>query len=85
MTVQEFSDYNYEIQYQMLRQQGVFLMTRATKHVWVVLFAFDGFYVEVAQAQGSGKIRFIRGFADTKGLAPYLSQININPILNNYL
>ena len=82
MTVQEFSDYNYEIQYQMLRQQGVFLMTRATRHVWVVLFAFDGFYVEVAQVQDSGKIRFIKSFAGTQRLDPYLSKININPILN---
>ena len=83
MTVHEFSGYSYETQYQMLRQRGVFLMTRSTKYAWVVLFAFDGFYVEVAQARGSGKIRFIRSFTYIQGIAPYLSLININPVLNN--
>jgi hypothetical protein len=83
MTVQEFSGYSLDTQYQMLQQRGVFLMTRSTQYVWVVLFAFYDFYVEVAQAQDNGKIRFIRGFADTKGLDPYLTQININPILNS--
>jgi len=81
--MKEFSSYSYDIQYQMLRQRGVFLMTRFTKYARVVLFALDGFYAEVAQAQGSGKIQFIRSLADTQDLDPYLSQININPILNN--
>ena len=83
MTVQEFSSYSYETQYQMLQMRGVYLMTRSTRYACVVLFAFEGFYVEVAQAQGSGKIRFIRSFTDIQGLAPYLSRININPVLNN--
>ena len=82
MTVEEFSSYSLKTQYLLLQQRGTFLLTRSTAYAWVALFEFDGFYVEVAQAQGSGKIRFIRGFKDTKDLEPYLSQINISPILN---
>ena len=83
MTVLEFSSYSIEAQYQMLKRKGVFLMTRSTQFAWVVLFAFEGFYVEVARAQCNGKIKFIRGFTDIRGLNPYLSQINITPIIND--
>jgi hypothetical protein len=83
VTVHQFSLYSYQAQYEMLKEQGIFLMTRHIQDSWLVLFAFQNFYVEVIQVQPSGQLRLMRCFEDIEQLAPYLSEIDINPVLNN--
>ena len=67
----------------MLKKQGIFLMNRYVKDSWLVLFAFQNFYVEVIQVQPTGKLRLMRCFDDIEELVPYLTQIDIDPILKN--
>ena len=83
MTIYQFSLYSYKEQYELLKQQGIFLMTRYVRDSWLVLFAFQNFYVEVIQVQPTGKLRLMRCFDDIEQLAPYLTHINIDPVLNN--
>jgi hypothetical protein len=81
--LQQFKRYNFDEQYRILQQHGTFLMTRSTEEAWVVLFTLYSFYVEVIQDKTNGELCYIRSFTDIALLEPYLSQINISPILND--
>ncbi|HYH16332.1 MAG TPA: hypothetical protein VD794_13980 [Flavisolibacter sp.] len=82
MTVQEFSFYSSDVQFETIQERGIFLFTLHAKKLRTYLFALDAFYVEVAQDRHNGQLWLIRGFDDPNQLEPYLSQIDISLLIN---
>ncbi|HYH13756.1 MAG TPA: hypothetical protein VD794_00960 [Flavisolibacter sp.] len=82
MTALEFSRCPDAVKFEILKEAGVRLATRRTEQRLAYLFAVDGFYVEVVQGRRSGQLWTVRSFDNITYLEPYLSEIDISPVLN---
>jgi hypothetical protein len=82
MTAQEFSYCSHLLQFEILKQAGVCLVTSKSGNVLSYLFSIDSFYVEVVQDRRNGNVFNLRSFDDVGQLDPYLSQIDISLVLN---
>ena len=82
MTAQQFSSCSNTLQFEILKQAGICLLTRRVKTVKTYLFSVDGFYVEVIQDCHHSDTFSLRSFDDVNQLDPYLSQIDISLVLN---
>jgi hypothetical protein len=82
MTALEFSRCSNTLQFEILKQAGICLLTRRVKRTKVYLFSIDSFYVEVTQDRKNGDIFNLRSFDDVSQLDPYLQQIDISLVLN---
>jgi hypothetical protein len=80
MTVHEFNCCSNTLQFEILKQAGVCLVTSRSGNVKSYLFSIDNFYVEVVQDPGAGGFT-IRSFDDMGELDPYLTHIDISSML----
>lgn len=80
MTAYEFNCCSNTLQFEILKQAGVCLVTSRLGSVHSYLFSIDNFYVEVVQDPGVGGFT-LRSFDDVDQLDPYLSDIDISSML----
>lgn len=71
-----------DLQIHHLNRKGVPLdLAHTTKSTEAILFAYNGFYVELVVEQATDEILAIRSFRSTKKLEPYLLQVDIQEII----
>ncbi len=83
MTLYNFYALKTEEQRKAVQEKGVYLMSRNEGGIKILLFALDGFYVEVYYDNTIKTILPIRSFRTTELLYPYLNQIDISTLLQN--
>ncbi|HLL95694.1 MAG TPA: hypothetical protein VK404_11990 [Spirosoma sp.] len=75
MALADFKNLPFALQLSLLLRDGSMLLCRIVGREQQVLFSLQSYYVEVGW-DGAGHIKFIRSFKGTKGLDPYLSQLD---------
>ena len=81
MTLQHFNALNQEKQRWWVLERGVYLCNRKTRDFTVFLFQLDGFYIEIYFYNADDTVFLIKSFDDMDSLEPYLTQINLTPLL----
>jgi len=81
MLLHEFKYQEKQKKQELLFENGVYLATRFIKDYQLILFAVDSFYVEVYFDIEHCEIGYIKAFSSTDELAPYLKQVNLQPLL----
>lgn len=81
LTIHRFKNLIQEEQIDVMRQYGVHLdLYRQTVECLIALYALEDFYIELHIARHTDHILTIKSFSGTKKLAPYLDQVNIDPL-----
>ena len=75
MSLSDFRDLSFESQMDLLAREGIPLLLRSVGGEQRALFSFCTYYVEAAWDQ-AGHLQFVRPFAHTAGLDPYLTQLD---------
>lgn len=75
MSITEFRELPFGLQIGLLLRDGVVLVSRSAGWSHRVLFSFHSYFVEAGWDQ-SGNLQFVRSFAHTEGLEPYLAQLD---------
>ena len=78
MTLYDFYTLGAEEQRKTVQGKGVYLMNRVEEGVEILLFALDGFYIEVCYDAITKTVEPVRVFYTTELLDPYLKQINLS-------
>ncbi len=68
---------NQDKQFQIIKDQGVFLAEREDAYYNIRLYGIEGFYVEIYCHTHFNVIVKTKSFFNTKALAPYLKHIPI--------
>lgn len=82
MTLNEFAMLQQTEQIELLYALGVYQGKRKLGNKTVVLYQLDAFYVELLYRKYRVEVATIQVFADTKGIEPYLAQIDIEELIN---
>lgn len=75
MSLSEFREISFSTQLTLLARDGMVLLSRSVGREQRVLFSFHTYYVEAGWDQ-DGRLQFVRSFAHTTGLDPYLTQLD---------
>jgi hypothetical protein len=75
MSLTEFRELPFGPQMNLLARDGIPLLSRSPGGERRVLFSFDTYFVEAGWDQ-AGRLQFVRSFAHTSGLDPYLAQLD---------
>lgn len=75
MLLSEYQELPFGPQMALLARDGIPLLSRLVGQEQRVLFSFSSYYVETGW-DGAGGLKFIRSFAHTNGLEPYLTQLD---------
>lgn len=81
MSLKQFSRMDKAQQRIYLLTQGTFLAERRTGMYDLMLYELEGFYVEVAFYTRTNKVAFFKTFTNTDSLAPYLSNIDLDGLM----
>lgn len=82
MTLNEFALLQQKEQIEVLYQYGVYQGKRKLGGKAVVLYQLESFYVELVYRQYRVQVAGVWAFEDTKGIEPYLAQIDIEELIN---
>ena len=82
MTLSEFKVADRSLQYDIICDHGIRLISRDFSDYSVILYQVEGFYVEVVYEGLEGRIGIFRAFNTTLLLDPYLEQIDISFLTN---
>jgi hypothetical protein len=82
MMLQQFNTLSKEKQQDVLLKQGTFLAEREDGPFSIMLYQFEGFYVEVYFFNLYHKVAFFKAFDSTDALQPYLKAIDVSDLLN---
>ena len=81
MKLQYFRSLSEHEQFAVIESEGVLLGEREEDYFTIRLFAFDHFYTELYCHSHFNVIVRTRCFTGTKGLDPYLENIDISSLL----
>jgi hypothetical protein len=81
MNFQRFNALNQHNQQKTLLSQGVYIADRTTDDSQALLFALNGFFVEVTYNKEEDEIMNVNSFENTDDLAPYLHDIKLSTIV----
>lgn len=81
----DFKLLSLPLQAHLVCSQGVYLSDRAEGDFYVALYTLFDFYVEVHYRFADSEIIMLTSFYDTHLLSPYLSKINLGPLLQPVL
>lgn len=76
MSISEFHDLSFPYQLELLRQDGIPLLSRQAGKNYHVLFSYHTYYVEAGWNK-RGNLQFVRSFGHTTGLDVYLGQLDL--------
>ena len=80
MTLYEFNRLPDDHQLEQVWEQGVFLIRRKIARSYLILYALDGFFVEIRYDRDQNRVTACRSFRSLIPLEPYLEAIQINSI-----
>jgi len=83
MQLCEFKYEEKQTKKELLSCNGVYLAHRTTGDYIIFLYAIDAFYVEMYLDIEEMEVGYIRAFASTEYLQPYLEKIPIGGILSS--
>ncbi len=75
MLLNKFRELPFSLQIGLLLRDGIPLLSRLVGQQQRVLFSLHAYYVEVGWGP-AGRFEFLRSFAHTTGLEPYLVQLD---------
>ena len=81
MTIEKFNQLPIEEQQRAVLQDGVFLAERKDFPLRMMLYDMNSFYVEVFFLSRNNKAAWLNAFDSMEKLEPYLTNINISPVL----
>lgn len=84
MNIHTFKLLSQEEQADLLWEEGVHIATRFTTFFTIALYQLEGFYAEVFFNELDNEIDRIRSFYTTDLLTPYLKQICLKSLLEEY-
>jgi hypothetical protein len=80
MNIERFHSLSMPQQHYYVMNRGVYLSSRHERSFSVDLYEVSGFYVEIFYELGEEEFSFLRGFASTHNLDPYLAGIDIDQL-----
>ena len=75
MSLAEFRELPFGLQMDLLSRDSITLLSRSPGGQQRVLSRFNTYFVEAGWDQ-AGRLQFVRSFAHTSGLDPYLTQLD---------
>ena len=82
MQLREFKYQEKQTKQELLSCNGVYLAHRVEGDYIIFLYAIDSFYVEMYVDFEDSEIGYIRAFANTEFLQPYLREISLDALLS---
>jgi hypothetical protein len=68
------------MQAQLVKQKGIYLFGRTTRHAFVKLYQLDHIYVELYFDKKMSFVAIVNAFEDTDRLAPYLQLLDVSEL-----
>ena len=80
MTLYQFRSLPKDMQAQLVKQKGLYLFGRTTRHAYVKLYQVDNMYVELYFDKKMSFVAIVNAFEDTERLEPYLQLVDVSEL-----